>query len=97
MMTSINEAAHRIIQRGQDPSGLGCWIWTLYRGPHDVTLRVIVAYQPCVPSSGGENTAYNQQLQHLDYTKQQRCPRKAMMEDLIKDLQQESICIRIRK
>ena len=86
-MTSINKAAHRIIQRGQDPSGIGLWIWTLYRGRHDVTLRVIVAYRPCIPSLGGENTAYNQQLRYLDYTKQQRCPRKAMLEDLIKDLQ----------
>ena len=44
MMTSINKAAHRIIKRGQDPSGLGRWIWTLYRGRHNVTLKVIVAY-----------------------------------------------------
>ncbi len=35
---SIGQTSHRVIKSGIDPSGLGRWSWTLYRGKHNVTL-----------------------------------------------------------
>ncbi len=37
-MWSIDKAAHRVINKGQDPSGLGRWVWVRYRGENNITL-----------------------------------------------------------
>jgi len=49
---SINTAANRVIQSGQDTTGLGRWTWTRYRGRNGVVLRVISAYRPVLNQSG---------------------------------------------
>jgi hypothetical protein len=79
---SVDTSSHRIIQSGQDPKGLGRWAWTLFRGKHDITLRVISMYRPCKPSSPGPNTAFSQQQRFLNRTSDTRCPREAVLEDL---------------
>jgi hypothetical protein len=79
---SIDKPAHRIIGTGKDPSSLGRWAWTRYRGRHDVTLRVICAYRACKPHQAGPNTAYSQQLRCFDLKGDDRCPRQAILEDL---------------
>jgi hypothetical protein len=43
---SINQAAHRAIEKGLDKSGLGRWTWTKYQGKKGQTLRVIAGYRP---------------------------------------------------
>ena len=40
-LLSMNKAAHRVIDKGLDASGLGRWCWTQYRGKASNTLRVI--------------------------------------------------------
>lgn len=82
LLTSIDKPAHRIIDTGLDPTGLGRWVWQRYRGKHNVTLRVICAYRPCIPSTAGPNTTYSQQERYFDATKDKRCPRDAILEDL---------------
>ena len=82
ILTSINKAAHRIIGSGKDKTGLGRWCWSLFRGKHNVTLRVISAYRPCKPSTSGPNTVYSQHQRYLTSRKDERCPRDAILEDL---------------
>lgn len=85
LIQCINKPAHRVLETGIDPSGLGRWCWTRFRGKHNVTLRVICAYRPCRPSSAGPNTAYSQQLRYFDTQPGENydvCPRVAILEDL---------------
>lgn len=85
LLHTINRPAHRVLETGIDPSGLGRWSWTRFRGKHDVTTRVICAYRPCKPSSAGPNTAYSQQLRFYDVQESSEydvCPRDAILEDL---------------
>ena len=79
---SIDRAAHRVISSGRDPLGLGRWTWTRYRGRHDVTLRVITAYRPCVQAMAGERTVHRQHERFFNRIGDTRCPRTAMGEDL---------------
>jgi hypothetical protein len=88
MQISINKAAHRIIQQGRDPSGLGRWCWSLFRGKHNILLRVITLYRPCEPSTGGYQTAYSQQQRYFDIQHDNRCPRNAAIEDALQFVQQ---------
>jgi hypothetical protein len=65
---SFNQAAHRIDLvgggRGQDPTGLGRWTWTRFRGRDNVCLRVAVVYAPC--KSSGPLTAWSQQMAYFN-------------------------------
>ena len=38
--------AHRAVARGEDPSGLGRWVWSKFTGRHGITLRIISGYRP---------------------------------------------------
>jgi hypothetical protein len=84
---SINKSSHRVIASGLDKTGLGRWSWTRYRGKHNVTLRVVSAYRPCKPSNPGPNTTYSQQQRYLDRHGDSRCPRDAMLTDLVNCIQ----------
>lgn len=44
---SINKGAHRVMASGSDPSGLGRWAWTKYRGREGISLRVVVELGRC--------------------------------------------------
>ena len=88
LQVSINKAAHRVIQHGRDPSGLGRWCWSLFRGKHNVLLRVVTLYRPCLPSTGGYNTTYSQQQRYFDIQSDSRCPRSAAIDDILPFLQQ---------
>ena len=48
-ISSIGEAALRVIRSDQDPKNLGRWISTVYRGKDNIKLRVISIYLPNVP------------------------------------------------
>jgi hypothetical protein len=83
---SLGKAAHRAIGKGADPSKLGRWAWTLYRGKNQHLLKVYVAYRPNPPS--GPFSVYAQQ--HLYFTSQgiDKCPREAFLSDLATDIHQ---------
>ena len=61
VQVSCDCAVHRCIYSGTDPSGLGRWCWSRFRGRHDVTLQVITAYRTCNIHNAGEQTAHSQQ------------------------------------
>lgn len=79
---SINEAAHRVMEIGRDDLGLGRWSWTKFRGKHNVTVKVICAYRPCLINAPGENTVHCQHQRVLNLTHDSRSPRQALLEDL---------------
>ena len=56
---SIDKAAYRIASRGSDPSGLGRWTWTRYRGKNGKHVRVVAAYCP-VENKSGPDSVWNQ-------------------------------------
>jgi len=82
---SINQAAHRVHSSGSDLSGLGRWTWTRYSGKGHVALRVVSAYRP-VYNPSGPLSAYNRQRAYLYGQDDDRCPRSAFSEDLVREL-----------
>lgn len=83
MVTSINKAAHRVISgREVDPTRLGRWSSTLYRGKNNIRTRVISAYRSCKVSVAGPTTAHRQQERYLDRNKIEKTPREAFLDDL---------------
>jgi len=83
---STNQSAHQVHCKGVDPSMLGRWCWTKYKGRNNHTLCIISAYWPNPP--GGPYTVYAQQQHFFSSCQDPRCPRKALVEDL---------CIAIRE
>lgn len=66
---------------GSDPSGLGRWTWTRYRGKHGMALRIVSIYQP-TDNKRGTIAVYQQHKVHMQSNNDDRCPRAAFMEDL---------------
>ena len=86
-MWSIDKAAHRVIGKGQDKSGLGRWAWVRYRGKDNVTLRIFTAYRPNPPSEG-PFTVYAQHRTYFNTINDDRCPREAFITDLMIEIQE---------
>lgn len=57
---SINQAAHRVIDKGWDKTNLGRWTWTRYQGKNMLSLRIVVAYRPNPPQ--GPFSVYAQKM-----------------------------------
>jgi len=81
---SLGSAAHRVVGKGSDPSKLGRWTWTRYRGRNNITLRIISAYRPNFPN--GPFTVYAQHNAYFNSLNTPRCPRAAFLQDLNKEL-----------
>jgi len=79
---SIDKSAHRVSGKGVDPSMLGRWCWTRYKGRNNHSLYFISAYRPNPP--GEPYTVYAQQQQFFNLNNDHHCPRKAFLEDLCK-------------
>jgi hypothetical protein len=84
-LLSTTQAAHRVLNSGRDPTGLGRWSWTKYQGKSSVSLKVVAAYRPCI--SNGALGTYSQHINHLYEKDDDQCPRQAFLEDLQADLQ----------
>jgi hypothetical protein len=82
---SINKAAHKVVGEGSDPSNLGRWTWSRYRGRNNHTLHIIYGYRPN-PPSGGPFTVYAQHKLYFNSTNDHRCPRAAFIKDLCKEI-----------
>eukprot|EP00978_Attheya_sp_CCMP212_P035971 scaffold159859_cov85-Attheya_sp.AAC.1 len=51
-MLSINQAAHRMVVSGREPSRLGRWVWTRQIGKGGLHLRIATVYRPCKNTTG---------------------------------------------
>ena len=43
-IVAMDDTAHRVIERGKDPTGLGRWTWVLLEGKQHIRMRIITAY-----------------------------------------------------
>jgi len=81
----VNNAAHRALRPGDDPTGLGRWCWTRIRGTQGFYLRIVSMYRPC--ESNGPLTTYQQQVRRLTRLNRYSNPREAILTDLSKEIQ----------
>ena len=75
----------RQISNGQDPTGLGRWIWTLLQGRQGIQIRIISGYRPVDDRSNRPFTVYSQHEYYFNNTitaNGYRNPRTAFFEDL---------------
>jgi hypothetical protein len=82
---TINEIAHRVIDKGKDNSNLGRWSWTKLRGKNQVSLTIISAYHPNPPSAGVMGV-YAQQAKYFNSIDCTTCPRDAFLTDLKEEI-----------
>lgn len=71
-LLSTTQAAHRVSGNVRNPTGLGGWTWTSYKGCSLVSLKVVAAYRPC--SSDGVLGTYSQHVNYLYDQDDDRCP-----------------------
>ena len=84
---SINKGAHRVMEQGRDPRGLGRWVWTRYRGKGGVNIRFVAAYRP-VLNKTGILSVWSQQRSYFDSINDDRCPREIFTADLCAEIVQ---------
>ena len=80
----FDDAESRIINMGVDETLMGRWTWVRLGGKNGLATKIYSAYRPC--KNYGENGVYAQQIRALSSNGDTRCPQKAMMEDLKKDM-----------
>ena len=82
---SMDTMAHRIIETGQDETGLGRWTWQRYRGKANHTVRIIVGYRPCLNRTLS-GSVYSQHRKYFQDKEIDACPRKLFLDDLCADI-----------
>jgi hypothetical protein len=81
---SLDQAAHRVVEKGSDNSQLGRWCWTKYMGKNNHLLRIYSAYCPNPPV--GPGSVFSQHRSTLLLRGDSRNPRVAFEVDLCKEL-----------
>jgi hypothetical protein len=84
VLCSVNDGAARVVEQGKDNTGLGRWAWTKYQGKDGHAVRVVAAYRCNKPTAFG--SVYNQQKAYFEANDDDRDPRNAFWEDLVKEL-----------
>ena len=77
---AFEDTAHRVIDQGQDPSGLGRWAWLLLEGKQHHRLRILSVYRPV--DSVGPETVSEQHRRYLYSIDRDEEPRDAIYKDL---------------
>jgi hypothetical protein len=70
----------RCQEKGQDPTGLGRWVWMQVQGTSDYNTSFFSVYQSCVPSGAGVNTVHAQHACHFGANSKE--PRAQFLIDL---------------
>jgi hypothetical protein len=74
----------RCSAKGQDPTGLGRWVWTRIQGATDYNTSIFSAYRPSLSSSAGVHTVSAQHDRHLGA--HSKAPRTQFLLDLADDI-----------
>jgi hypothetical protein len=77
---TVDQVAHRVIEKGSDKTLLGRWTWTRFKGKSNHTLRIITAYRPNPPQ--GPYSVYAQQNALFHSIQRDVCPRQAFLTDI---------------
>ena len=81
-LISMGSCSHRALKSGEDTSGLGRWVWTLFAGRNRTKLRIISGYRPNPDSSDSTGSVYSQHERYLRSIHDDRNPRRAFVADL---------------
>ena len=85
---AFNQAVHKVESVGRDPTGLGRWCWLRLRGKGGSHFRVISAYRPVLNKSD-DFSCYNQQQYYFGTQGDHDiCPRKQLVKDLQKEIEE---------
>jgi hypothetical protein len=79
---ATDDAAHRVIAQGHDPTGLGRWTWLRLAGKQHHFLRVVAAYRPVPSYTHGPSTVHAQHERYLFENHRDEDPRTAFYNDL---------------
>jgi endonuclease/exonuclease/phosphatase family metal-dependent hydrolase len=81
-LVAVDEAVNRAKNSGQDPTGLGRWVWMRFQGRNGHMTRVVSLYRPC-KSTNRAASVYEQQVRYFKGKMElDRNPREALYEDL---------------
>ena len=82
-LISRNHLSNRVQpSKHHDPTGLGRWVSTLYKGQTHSSLRIIQLYRPCKPNPNSCNGVYQQHSRYLLLQNNHTCPRQQLLSDL---------------
>ena len=84
-MVATREAACRVRDMANDPTGLGRWTSMLINGKKGHSVRIVTAYNPC--NSRGTNTVWDQQLRYFRNKGEKRSPGLMFQKDLLHAIQ----------
>jgi hypothetical protein len=62
---ATDDTTHRIVEQGNDLTGLGCWTWMQLEGKQKHFLCVVTAYRPVINTSHGPGTVHAQNEHYL--------------------------------
>ena len=81
--TTTKELSGRIIEHGNDDTGLGRWTWQKYQGKFDSVLRIITFYRPCKGETQDVEYSLCTYAQHKRYFDNEHIePRERFLQDL---------------
>ena len=83
-MMTFNSIASRVSGSGCDETGLGRWCWLLFEGKRNVKTRIFSVYVP--NKSQRMASVYQQQKRYFLQNNLDVCPRKKLIQDLVKDI-----------
>ena len=84
-MLCVGDMAHRLVETGKDPSGLGRWTWMKFTGRQHTT-RIITAYMPNKGSRMDPSTVYKQHSTFWESMHINDCPRHLLQQQLLDHL-----------
>ena len=76
----VDRTTHKVDGSGKDFTGLGRWGCIKFKGRNEMNFRVITLFRPY--KTAGPKTAYAQQMRFLIKAKDERDPRKVLLDDL---------------
>ena len=86
MALTLGAMASRVHSQGEDSTGLGRWVWQLFKGKNNIATRIYTAYRPCKSAAHQVNTVYAQHRRYFRGKGDERCPRELFLIDLEKEL-----------
>lgn len=84
-------SADRVVATGVDPSGLGRWCWARFTASNNRSITAYIVYRPVRQSRNHSLSTYMQQSRYLESISDYMCPRRALLRDLQKDINQRIV------
>ena len=84
-MFALNNISSAVLQKGQDPSGMGRWTFITILGKNNTRTSIFTMYRPCKGNIAtiGDTTIIKQQWLVMQQTQRKEHPRDAAITDII--------------